>query len=518
MPIIVRDKTGSTRKKIKPLEELAQSLRPLRAAGRKIVHCHGVFDLLHLGHIRHFEQAKSLGDVLVVTVTPDRYVNKGPGRPVFGEDLRAEAIAALDCPDYVAINEWPTAVETIRLLRPDFYVKGSEYGEAQNDRTGGIGLEEAAVKSVGGEIAFTDDITFSSSNLINRHLPVFPKEVGEYLASVSSRYSSTDVLRYLESARPLKVLVVGETIVDEYVYCETLGKTGKDPVLAARHLGTERFAGGVVAVANHVSAFCDKVSLLTFLGQMAPQEDLIQQKLAPTVDRMFLRMGDGAPTIVKRRFVEAYPFQKLFELYMMDDDEYKPTETKALCSKLREVLPKYDVVIVTDYGHGMLAPEAVEVLCDGARFLAVNTQVNAGNRGFNTISRYRRADYICVSESEIRLDARSRRRDIRAIVSAAGAKLSCERIVVTRGREGCLCYSKAEGFFEVPAFAVNVVDRIGAGDAVFAVTALCAAQGAPMEVVGVIGNAVGAEAVATVGHRESIQALPLFKHVESLLK
>jgi rfaE bifunctional protein kinase chain/domain/rfaE bifunctional protein nucleotidyltransferase chain/domain len=510
---------NNTRDKIKSIEELAGILECARSEGKKVVHCHGVFDLLHIGHIRHLEEAKKQGDVLVVTLTPDKYVNKGPGRPVFREDLRAEAIAALDCPDYVAINRWPMAVETIRLLRPDFFVKGSEYDDAQKDRTGGIALEEAAVKSVGGQIAFTDDITFSSSNLINRHMAVFPKEVSEYLASVSSRYSSADILRYLESARPLKVLVVGETIIDEYLYCETLGKTGKDPVLAARHLGTERFAGGIVAVANHVSAFCDKVSMLTFLGQTDTQEDLIQEKLDPKVDQMFLYMGDGAPTIVKRRLVEAYPFQKLFELYVMDDDEYKPTETRALCSKLEEVLPNYDVVIVTDYGHGMLGPEAVELLCDRARFLAVNTQVNAGNRGFNTVSKYRRADYICVSEHEIRLEARSRRRrDLRDIVQEIGTKLSCERIVVTRGQQGCVCYSKSEGFFEVPAFAVNIVDRIGAGDAVFAVTALCVAQDAPMEIVGLIGNAVGAEAVATVGHRSSIQALPLFRHIESLLK
>ena len=111
--------------------------------GKKVILCHGVFDLLHIGHIRHFEEAKKRGDILAVTTTPDHFVNKGPGRPVFNEGLRAEAIASLDCVDYVAINQWPTAVETIHLLSPDYYVKGSDYSNPAEDRTGGIALEEA---------------------------------------------------------------------------------------------------------------------------------------------------------------------------------------------------------------------------------------------------------------------------------------------------------------------------------------------------------------------------------------
>ena len=262
----INSKRGNTAHKIRGLESLARILEPLRSQGIKVVQCHGVFDLLHVGHIRHFEQAKSRGDILVVTVTPDRYVNKGPGRPVFGEDLRAEAIAALDSVDYVAVNQWPLAVEAIRLLRPVYYVKGSEYKDAEKDRSGGITLEEDAILEVGGQLTFTEDITFSSSNLINRHMSPFSNETTDYLTDLSSRYSAGDVLKYLEGARSMKVLVIGETIIDEYVYCETLGKSGKDPVLAARHVSSEMFAGGIVPVANHVAAFSDHVAMLTVLG------------------------------------------------------------------------------------------------------------------------------------------------------------------------------------------------------------------------------------------------------------
>ena len=187
--------SNHTQGKVKDIEELAELVGAARASGKKIVHCHGVFDLLHIGHIRHFQQAKELGDVLVVTATPDEYVNKGEGRPAFGERLRAEAIAALDCVDFVAINRWPMAAETIRLLRPHLYVKGAEYREAENDNTGGIAIEEEAIKSVGGELAFTEDISFSSSHLINRYLPVLPMDVSNYVAGLSARYSSTKLLR-----------------------------------------------------------------------------------------------------------------------------------------------------------------------------------------------------------------------------------------------------------------------------------------------------------------------------------
>src|SRR5437764_645196 len=128
------------------MDALAELLCAKRA-GKTVVQCHGVFDLMHIGHIRHFQEASKVGDILVVTITPDRYVNKGPHRPVFTELLRAEAIASLDCVDYVAVNKWPMAVEAIQLLKPDVYAKGSDYRDAATDHTGGIALERQAVEA-----------------------------------------------------------------------------------------------------------------------------------------------------------------------------------------------------------------------------------------------------------------------------------------------------------------------------------------------------------------------------------
>ena len=505
--------------KIKSLEDLAEELELLRSrgTGKTVVHCHGVFDLMHVGHIRHFEEAKGMGDILVVTLTPDRFVNKGPHRPAFAEDLRAETIAALDCVDYVAVNRWPAAVETVKLLKPDIYAKGPDYRDPDADITGKIAEEEAAVKSVGGRIAFTDDITFSSSNLINRYLPAYPKEVGEYLSGFSQRYSIEDVNGHIEDAWSLKVLVVGEAIIDEYQYCQLLGKAAKEPILAAQYLSTEKFAGGILAVANHVANFSDKVSMIAMLGADESQERFVTEHVADSIEKLFVFKADS-PTIVKRRFLDKYLSQKLFEIYEINDDELNDRQNRDLCDLLGRILPDFDVVIVADYGHGMMTADVVDVLCDKSRFLAVNTQANAGNRGFNTISKYARADFVSLAHHEIALEERNRRGDVKDLILNVSKKLHCDRVVVTLGKSGSLCYAKDEGFFEVPAFANKVVDRVGAGDAVLSVTALCASQKVPMEVLGLIGNVVGAQAVATMGHRSSVERVPLMKHIESLLK
>lgn len=503
--------------KIVLLEDLAQRIVSLRAEGKTVVHCHGVFDLMHVGHIRHFELARQLGDVLIVTITPDQYVNKGPNRPVFTETHRAWAIAALASVDFVAINRWPTATDTIKFLAPSIYVKGSEYRDAAKDRTGAISKEEEAILSVGGRMAFTDDVVFSSSSLLNRFFGTFPEKTQEFLTSFSAKHSPEDVLGWLDAARGLKVLVLGEAIIDEYNYCETLGKSGKEPILAARYVNSERFAGGALAVANHVAAISENVTMLTLLGETTTEEDFIREHMRPAVEKLFLYVPN-TPTIVKRRFLESYPLQKLFELYVMSDFESWTTKAGELSRTLTSILPEFDLVIAADYGHGMITQEIADILSRESKFLAINTQVNAGNQGFNTVSKYPRADYICISERELRLEVRNPHGDLYQIIRDVSARLSCDRLLITRGNQGCLCYARSEGFSEVPAFTGHVVDRVGAGDAVLAITATCAMQKAPMDIVGFIGNCVGSQAVGIVGTRSTVERISLARYMECLLK
>lgn len=500
------------------LESLSEVVQQRRSSeGLRVVHCHGVFDLLHIGHLRHLEAARNLGDLLVVTVTPDRFVNKGPGRPAFPENLRAEALASLAYVDYVAVNHWPTATETLLLVRPDVYAKGSEYRDEAKDLTGKIGEEIAAVRAGGGDIGFTEDIVYSSTQLIQTHVAPLPEPVREYLGEFKQRHSFDEVYGYLQRAEKLKVLVVGEAIIDEYQYCEAIGKSSKEPTLVARRTQLERFAGGVLAVANHLADFADHVQVLTMLGKTNSMQDFVEANLHPKVGRHYVFRQDG-PTIVKRRYVERYFFQKLFEMYDLNDVELNDEDNADLCAQLERLVPEHDLVVVVDYGHGFLSRESIRILCEKSKFLAVNAQCNAGNQGYHTISHYARADFITTTEKEMRLEARRRGGDLQDIVSEVAGKLMCGRLCVTRGSYGCLTYESGQGFHEVPAIAGKVVDRVGAGDAFLAVAALCAAQGAPLPIVGLAGNAAGAQAVATVCNQDSVRKLELVRHLQALLK
>jgi len=501
--------------KIRSLQQLARAATSLRAEGKKIVQCHGTFDLLHFGTIRYLEEAKRLGDVLLVMLTSDEHAARRNVRLLFAEDLRARAVAAVTHVDYVAVDPCPAAEEAVRLVRPDVYVLGDDPSGPAEESAARRARLEAAVRDVGGTMAALDADLLKPAGLAPHSSPAFPAEAGPFLASFVARHPPEQVLDYLETVRSLRVLFVGEAIVDEYQYCETIGKSGKEPVLAARYVSAEKFAGGALAIANQAAALSDHVGLVTVLGSEDSHEEFIRGKLDPKIDACFL-CASGARTILKRRLVEIYPFQKLFEIYVMDPGVFE-TVSQALCARLKAVLPNYDAVVVTDYGHGMLTPEVIEILCREGPFLAVNTQTNAANQGFNTVSKYRRADCICLSEKELRLEARNSRQDIRLMMAETGRKLSCQRMVITQGRDGCLCYHAPEGFFAVPAFTKRIVDRIGAGDALLAASALCAARDVPMEVVGFLGNLVGAQAVETVGNRSVITRAMLVERIGALL-
>ncbi len=504
--------------KIRDLDELARELQSLRARGKTVVHCHGVFDLLHVGHLRHFEEAKALGDVLVVTLTPDRYVNKGPHRPAFPQELRAEMISSLGVVDYVAVNRWPTSVEAIKLLRPNVYAKGPDYKEASKDVTGGIVREERAVRSVGGRVRYTDGITFSSTNLLNAHFQIFPKEVRSYLESFRSGHSAGEVAGAVESLRGLKVLVLGESIIDEYVYCGAMGKSAKEPILALQYDRTEKYGGGALAIANHAAALCGEVELASCVGAENPQREFLQKSLSPGVRARFFPKKDS-PTIVKRRFVESYSLNKLLEVYEMNDDYLGGAEERAFLDYLDKRLSRFDAVIAADYGHGMMTPAMVRLLSSRKTpFLAVNTQINAANIGFHTISKYPRADYICIHEGEIRLDHRNRHEELESLVEKLARRMRCPQIMVTKGKKGTLFYRRGEGMSSCPSLAFRIVDRTGAGDAVLAMTALCAARGVPSALIGFLGNIAGAQAVATMGNSVSLDRVGILKSAEAFLK
>ena len=174
-------------KKIKTVEELRSVVKKHKKNKLKIVMCHGAFDIMHFGHIEHFTQAKKLGDILIVSVTKDEFIKKGPKRPFFNIDIRCNTLAALELVDYVVISDSAIAVKNILTIEPSIYCKGSDYKIIKKDITGNIKKEISSVRSVGGKIAYTDGKTFSSSHLINIFSDTFSKDQKKFLNLIKSK-------------------------------------------------------------------------------------------------------------------------------------------------------------------------------------------------------------------------------------------------------------------------------------------------------------------------------------------
>jgi bifunctional ADP-heptose synthase (sugar kinase/adenylyltransferase) len=325
-----------------------------------------------------------------------------------------------------------------------------------------------------------------------------------------------DVLAALQQFSKLRVAVVGETIIDEYVYCDAMGKSGKEPILVSRYISSESHGGGAVAVANHLADFCAQVTLVSALGAEEPREEFVRSALRPEVETRFIAK-QKSPTIVKRRYLDAYSLAKMMGVYHLNPAPLGAEDEQAFCALLDEVLPACDVVIAADYGHGLITGTGVARLAERAKFLAVNTQMNAANHGYHTLSKYPRADYVCLHEGELRLDARDLEGDIRGLIERAAARVGATGFTITRGRDGTLLYRPGEGFFASPSLAGEVVERVGAGDAVLALTSLAVACELAPDLIGLLGNLAGAQQVAVVGNSASVSKAVLVTRVREML-
>ncbi|MBO6518915.1 MAG: adenylyltransferase/cytidyltransferase family protein [Rhodospirillales bacterium] len=506
------------RNKIKTLEEIGRIVAEAKKAGKTVAHCHGVFDLVHLGHVRHLEVARREADILVVTITTDGHVNKGPGRPVFTENLRAEMLGALEYVDYVGISREPSAELAIETIKPDIFVKGSDYQNAADDITGKINVERKAVESHGGRIVFTDDITFSSSELINRYMDVHDESLRAYLNECSAEGMEQTVRTAIGNVEKKRVLLVGDAIIDEYHYVQAMAKAPKENMIATRNRYSEIFAGGILAAANHVADFCDTVEVITMLGRRNSYEDLIREQIKPNVDLHFI-YRDDVPTTRKTRYIDEGYMRKLFEVYDFDDSPPGADLEQQIQESIKDHAPAADVTIATDFGHGMLGGSAIEALQTHAKFLAVNTQTNSANLGYNLITKYRKCDFVCIDAPEARLASGDRFSDLESIVVNNLAKrIDCNKFIITHGQHGCVIFENGAQPKRIPAFTRTVVDTVGAGDAFLVVSSPLAALDIPLEVAGFVGNAAGAMKVGIVGHQKSVEKIPLMKYIRTLLK
>ena len=331
------------------------------------------------------------------------------------------------------------------------------------------------------------------------------------------QYSAAGIVKYIEALRDLKVLIIGDTIIDEYHYTEALGKSLKDNLVVNRFLSDEVFAGGAVAVANHVAGLCDNVELITVLGENDSQENFIKSKLRDNIHPSFFYRDDG-PTIVKRRFVDLYSNQKMYEICFMKNADISSALEKEIADYLEVKIAEYDLVLLTDFGHGMITKKLLDIIETKANVLAVNVQTNGANAGYNMVTKYKDVDFVCLDTPEARLASQDRYGPIEPIVKELAERLKANLLIVTLGKQGSVGVENGNRINHTPAFASKIVDRIGAGDAFFAFTAPCFAKGYPPDLISFIGNSVGALAVQVVCNREPVDPVKLFEFMTSVLR
>lgn len=499
------------------------ALRPkLRQEGKTVVLCHGVFDLLHYGHIEHLEEAKAQGDILVVSVTAAKYVNKGPGRPYFTDEQRMHFLASLECVDYVLLSEAVTVHDIVRAVQPDIYVKGQEYARAENDVTGNIGPEQEIVESYGGHIYFTQGAVYSSTKLLNNFFNALPEGVVETSKRLRKKYGehiAEEVRQMVEDFGKLRVLVIGDIIIDEYNFCQVQGLTTKDAAMSTRYDYQERYMGGSLAIAKHLANFAGKVTLLSMMGREQDVAEEIQRNMECIDCRIVQTKHFITP--IKRRFLRKNAirdeYEKLFSVnHLLQIQETNDIDYTNFYRNLEELLPRYDLVVVCDYGHGLIQQKAIDIIESKAKHLALNVQTNSSNRGLNVITKYKRADSFVVDESELQLAVRQSAKGNEAHLTWLQGFLKSCYAWVTEGANGALG-RREEDMAQIPAVTLHVKDTVGAGDAFYSLAALAAASDLPIDLATLLANIAGAIKTNVVGNKSSVKKVDLLKFTSTVL-
>ncbi len=504
--------------KITSIENLKKITFKQKSKKKKIVLCHGVFDLLHIGHIKHFNEARKYGDILIVTLTPDAYVDKGPKRPAFNEKLRLEAIAALDVVDYVALNSSPTAISAIKKIKPNVYCKGPDYKDHKNDASGQIKNEIKELKKCAGKIIYTQDMTFSSTNLLNRYGNNKSNSQNLFIKKIKKNYTFLKIRKLIEDFKNIKVLIIGETIIDQYVFCEAMGKSGKEPMLVLRDIKTEEYLGGAAAISRHLSPFCKRISLLSMIGEKGEYLNEIKRKLPKNINFKYIRKKNS-PTILKRRFLDHINKSKVMGVYTINDDILTKKEDKNFYNILKKIIPSYDLVIVSDYGHGLISSKSASLISKLSKYSAVNAQVNAANVGYHSMRNYKNIDCVIINEKEIRHEMRDKNEKIEILMKKLSLEQNIENLVVTRGTDGSILYNKKDKKFNLcAAYAKNSVDKIGAGDAMLSIIALCLKSGFDRDLALLTASLAAAQSVETIGNKEPVNKTKILKTLENILK
>ena len=455
--------------KIKSAEELRDIIGQ-RPRQKRAIMCHGVFDVVHPGHLRHLLFAKSKADVLIISITADKHISKGQYRPHVPQELRAANLAAFEMVDYVVIDKNATPLENLGIIKPDYFAKGYEYGSTGvNPRTA---EEMNVLAEYGGEIIFTPgDIVYSSSNLID----LAPPEIkNDKLLTLMEREGVTfDGLREtLAKMAGRRVHVVGDTIIDSLTRCAMIGGQTKTPTMSVLYEGRTDYVGGAGIVAEHLRAAGAEVVFSTVLGNDALKEFTLKQlaergvEVRPVIDAT-------RPTTNKNAIVVGG--YRLLKVDTLDNRSITDGVLQPLLDAIKTV--KSDAVVFSDFRHGIFnrrtIPRLIEAIPAGL-FRVADSQVASR---WGNITEFKNFDLVTPNEREARFALADQDSGVRPLASSLYDVAQCKTLILKLGDRGVLTCKNAEhealdSFFVVDSFVDSVVDAVGAGDALLAYATL----------------------------------------------
>jgi len=507
----------SAKNKILDLKKL-ETIRG-KFAKNQIVLCHGVFDLLHVGHIDYFKAAKKYGNILVVSVTNDNFVNKGPGRPAFSINNRIKFLQEIECIDYLHISNDLTAEKVINNLKPNYYCKGIDYSKSHAKRDKNLKKEVNVLKKVKGKFKIINEVSFSSSQFINENdLQNFSQDCKKYINSLRKKFNLNQITRSLNLIKKKKVLIIGETMIDRYITTETVGKSGKEPMLVLKPKQEIKFLGGATYIANLCSSFVKNIKIISFLGKENTEKKFVLKNLNKNIKHNFL-LKKNSPTINKLRYLDDYKKTKIIGVYDLNDDLILKNEENKFYSLLKKNINKFDIIIVSDYGHGIITEKIRKLILQKSYKVFLNTQINSFNRGYHTVFKYKKVNTLVINEGELRYELRDKYSKIEKLAKTLLKKISAQNIIVTSGRYGSVLINKKNNLsISCPAFDQNNIDAVGAGDTFFGISSLAIGSKLDSKVSMMMAAISAGFAIDRVGNKSYYNFQTLKKHLTHIFK
>ena len=522
---------ASTHAKILTLDALLARVEDARRQGLRIVHCHGCFDIVHPGHVRHLEFAARLGDILLVTLSGDGMIAKGTGRPLIPERLRAENLAALNFVDWVHIDAHPTALEVIEAVKPDVYLKGREYESNRDPR---FLAEREAVERHGGRVVFSSgDVVFSSSALIaamaEDHDPI-TRRLAQLGDAHDLRPSTLE--HFADRFAHQRIVVIGEPILDTYIHCERPEVASEGPIMTLRPLEQTSYDGGAAIICRHLAAQGASVELLTALppddaGAAALVERLRAQGVAvrsvasdqPVTEKQRYLVGHQKVMKVDRgraMTIDARSRERFVDLAVAAVSGQPDSDggTASGASAGESGSASAGAVIFADFGQGLLTPATLDRLITRLRPLVpVLTGDVSGKRA--NLLRLREMDLLCPTEAELREAMGDFAEGLGAVVWRWLETTRVKAALITMGSEGVIAFGRGspprlattttarrtvgegdEGRTHpprlqsehVPALGPIGIDPLGCGDALLATATLALTAGADLVQAAYLGS------------------------------